>query len=139
MPDRVALLNTVRPLCPDVPPDLLQDFFARLDQEYFQRFTPSTIAEHVRLTAQLTPEHLCEVVFAEQPDQRCVITIVAYDYFSEFAMICGLLSAFGLNIEEGDLYIFRKNCSLIRSDKLERVWTAGSSQGHPRLDPEEDR
>ena len=106
MPDRVALLNTVRPLCPDVPPDLLQDFFARLDQEYFQRFTPSTIAEHVRLTAQLTPEHLCEVVFAEQPDQRCVITIVAYDYFSVFAMICGLLSAFGLNIEEGDIYTF---------------------------------
>lgn len=46
------------------------------------------------------------MVFAEQPDQRCVITIVAYDYFSEFAMICGLLSAFGLNIEEGDIYTF---------------------------------
>lgn len=106
MPDRVTLLNTVHPLCPDVPSDLLQDFFARLDQEYFQRFAPPTIAEHVRLTARLTPEHLCEVAFAEQPDQRCVITIVAYDYFSEFAMICGLLSAFGLNIEEGDIYTF---------------------------------
>lgn len=104
--DRTSLLNTVRPLCPDVAPDVLQDFFARLDQEYFQRFDSHTIAEHVRLTAQLTPEHLCEIAFAEQPDKRFAITIVAYDYFSEFAMICGLLSAFGLNIEEGDIYTF---------------------------------
>ncbi len=115
MPDRVALLNTVHPLCPDVPSDLLQDFFARLDQEYFQRFAPPTIAEHVRLTARLTPEHLCEVAFAEQPDQRCVITIVAYDYFSEFAMICGLLSAFGLNIEEGDIYTFAEKTAPLSS------------------------
>ncbi|MCS6317403.1 MAG: hypothetical protein H8K05_06440, partial [Nitrospira sp.] len=34
------------------------------------------------------------------------ITIVAYDYFSEFATICGLLSAFELNIEEGQIYTF---------------------------------
>lgn len=115
MPDRVALLNTVRPLCPDVPPDLLQDFFVRLDQEYFQRFTPQTIAEHVRLTARLTPEHLCEVAFADQPNHRCVITIVAYDYFSEFAMICGLLSAFGLNIEEGDIYTFAEKTAPLSS------------------------
>ena len=115
MPDRVTLLNAVHPLCPDVPSDLLQDFFARLDQEYFQRFAPPTIAEHVRLTARLTPEHLCEVAFAEQPDQRCVITIVAYDYFSEFAMICGLLSAFGLNIEEGDIYTFAEKTAPLSS------------------------
>jgi glutamate-ammonia-ligase adenylyltransferase len=85
---------------------VLQDFFARMDQEYFRRFEPPTIAEHIRLTAQLTSEHLCEIAFAEQPNNRFEITIVAYDYFSEFAMICGLLSAFGLNIEEGDIYTF---------------------------------
>jgi [glutamine synthetase] adenylyltransferase / [glutamine synthetase]-adenylyl-L-tyrosine phosphorylase len=105
-PDRTLLLDTVRPLCPDVAPDMLQDFFTRMDQEYFQRFEPPTIAEHIRLTAQLTPEHPCEIAFAEQRDQRVEVTIVAYDYFSEFATICGLLSAFGLNIEEGDIYTF---------------------------------
>lgn len=105
-PDRTALLNTVRPLSPDIPSDVLQDFFARMDQEYFRRFEPPMIAEHVRLTAQLTPEHPCEIGFVEQPDKRFEITIVAYDYFSEFATICGLLSAFGLNIEEGHIYTF---------------------------------
>jgi glutamate-ammonia-ligase adenylyltransferase len=104
--DRTSLLNSVRPFCPDIPSDVLQDFFARMDQEYFRRFESPTIAEHIRLTAQLTSEHLFEIVFAEQPNNRFEITIVAYDYFSEFAMICGLLSAFGLNIEEGDIYTF---------------------------------
>jgi [glutamine synthetase] adenylyltransferase / [glutamine synthetase]-adenylyl-L-tyrosine phosphorylase len=105
-PDRTSLLNSVRPLCSDIPSDALHDFFARMDQEYFRRFEPPAIAEHVRLTARLTPEHLCEIAFAEQPDKRFEITIVAYDYFSEFATICGLLSAFGLNIEEGHIYTF---------------------------------
>jgi glutamate-ammonia-ligase adenylyltransferase len=49
-PDRTSLLNSVRLLCPDIPSDVLQDFFARMDQEYFRRFEPQTIAEHVRLT-----------------------------------------------------------------------------------------
>ncbi|MEK9142709.1 MAG: hypothetical protein AAB308_16770, partial [Nitrospirota bacterium] len=98
-PDQAPLLDTVRPLCPDIPSDVLQDFFARMDQEYFRRFTPPTIATHVRLTAQLTPDHPCEIAFTEQQDKRFEVTIVAYDYFSEFATICGLLSAFGLNIE----------------------------------------
>ena len=107
--DRTSLLNSVRPLCPDLPSDVLQDFFARMDQEYFRRFEPPAIAEHVRLTAQLTPEHPCEIAFAERQDKRVEITIVAYDYFSEFATICGLLSAFGLNIEEGHIYTFAEN------------------------------
>lgn len=105
-PDRTPLLNSVRPLCPDIPSDVLDDFFARMDQEYFLRFESPTIAEHIRLTAQLTPEHPCKVSFTEQPDKRFEITIVAYDHFSEFATICGLLSAFGLNIEEGHIYTF---------------------------------
>lgn len=108
---RTSLLNTVRPLCPDIPSDVLQDFFARMDQEYFRRFEPPTIAAHVQLATQLTPEHPCRITFAEQHDKRVEITIVAYDYFSEFAMICGLLSAFGLNIEEGDIYTFAERAT----------------------------
>ncbi len=127
--DRLALLTAVRSLCPDVPSDMLQDFFARLDQEYFQRFPPPTIAEHVRLTAKLTPEHLCEVAFAERTDHRDVITIVAYDYFSEFAMICGLLSAFGLNIEEGDIYTFAEKAAPVSSR------TSWSEYGPRRIRP----
>ena len=104
--DHTSLISAVHQLCPEISSDVVHDFFARMDQEYFQRFAPPTIAEHLRLTAHLTSEHPCEIAFAEQPDKRCSVTIVAYDYFSEFATICGLLSAFSLNIEEGDIYTF---------------------------------
>ncbi len=100
------LLDSLRPLCPDVAPDILQDFVSRMDAEYFRRFEPAAIARHIALAARLTPEHPCEIAIEEQPGEHFALTVVAYDYFSEFATICGLLSAFGLNIEEGQIYTF---------------------------------
>jgi len=103
-PDRQEILTTLEPLCPTVPPDLLQDFVTRMDQEYFRRMAPETIAKHIHLAAELTPDHLCELSVTELQQDHFELTIVAYDYFAEFATICGLLSAFELNIEEGQIY-----------------------------------
>ncbi|MBX3237921.1 MAG: hypothetical protein KF814_17390 [Nitrospiraceae bacterium] len=102
--DRERILNLLTPLCRDIDHEVLQDFVSRMDQDYFAVFSPPLIAEHVALAAYLTPEHPCEVRFAKVDRGRWTITIVAYDYFSEFATICGLLSAFGLNIEEGRIF-----------------------------------
>src|SRR5262245_21110036 len=96
---RESIFEAVTPLCRDVPPDIVQDFLNRMDQEYLRGVEPATIARHIRLAAKLTPEHLCELSIEGRRDQRFELIIVAYDYFAEFAMICGLLSAFGLNIE----------------------------------------
>ena len=105
-PDREQIMQAVTPLCQDVPPDILQDFVSRMDQEYFRRVEPATIAQHIRLAAALTPDHLSELSVTERRQENFELTIVAYDYFAEFATICGLLSAFGLNIEEGQIYTF---------------------------------
>lgn len=110
-PNRDELLATLQPLCGDVAPDILQDFVNRMDREYFRRVEPGTIAQHVRLAAALTPEHLCELSVAERERETFDLTVVAYDYFAEFATICGLLSAFGLNIEEGQIYTFAEATS----------------------------
>ncbi|ALA57717.1 putative (Glutamate-ammonia-ligase) adenylyltransferase, subunit A (Modular protein) [Nitrospira moscoviensis] len=104
--DRNALRSAVEPLCPDIPPDIVHDFISRMDPEYFRRFDQTALIRHLRLAARLTPERPCEVAITEQGDQRYDITVVAYDYFSEFATICGLLSASGLNIEEGQIFTF---------------------------------
>jgi len=106
MSDREQILKIVTPLCQDIPPDILHDFVSRMDQEYFRRVDPATIAQHIHLAAQLTPTHLCELAITEQQGGYVDVTIVAYDYFAEFATICGLLSAFELNIEEGHIYTF---------------------------------
>lgn len=104
--DREDLLQSLIPLCADVPSDILHDFVTRMDAEYFRRINLPTIAQHVRLAARLTPEHLCECSVSELRNGHFELTVVAYDYFAEFATICGLLSAFGLNIEEGQIYTF---------------------------------
>ncbi len=105
-PNRDEILAALVSFCSDVPPDILQDFVGRMDQEYFRRFDPETIARHVHLTALLTPDQPCKLAVIEQRGQPFELTVVAYDYFAEFATICGLLSAFGLNIEEGQIYTF---------------------------------
>ncbi len=127
MPLDEQLKQTVSALCSDVAPDILQDFLSRMDREYFRRFEPATIAQHVRLAAQLTPDHPCEVTIAERRDQHFDLTLVAYDYFSAFANICGLLSAFGLNIEEGQIYTF--------ADSAAPATTRSSYAGGPRTRP----
>ena len=111
MSDRESILQAVAPLCSDAPSDVLQDFVSRMDQEYFRRVEPAAIARHVRLAARLTPDHPCEISVDDNSDGRFALTVVAYDYFAEFATICGLLSAFGLNIEEGQIYTFSETPS----------------------------
>jgi glutamate-ammonia-ligase adenylyltransferase len=102
--DRARILAVLTPLCQDVETDILQDFVSRMDQDYFSAFPSTLLADHIALAALLTPEHPSEVRFTKLDGGRWTITIVAYDYFSEFATICGLLSAFGLNIEEGRIF-----------------------------------
>lgn len=104
--DRDQILATLAPLCQDIDRDILQDFVTRMDPDYFSAFPPKTLASHVKQAAALTPDHPCNVSIDAAAGGHFRITIVAYDYFSEFATICGLLSAFELNIEEGQIYTF---------------------------------
>ena len=125
--DRDRILATLSPLCQTVDGDILQDFITRMDPDYFKAFTPEILAAHIKQAATLTPEHLCELSVIDGPGDRCTITIVAYDYFSEFATICGLLSAFGLDIEEGQIYTFADSPALTAARPS---WSGG-----PRVRP----
>jgi glutamate-ammonia-ligase adenylyltransferase len=93
-----------------------------MDPEYFRHFEPATIAQHICLAAQLTPEEPCRVAVTEHADGRFDLTLVAYDYFSEFATICGLLSAFRLNIEEGKIYTFAEAAA---ASPTKTAWGSG--------------
>ena len=123
-------LTLLSPHCQDIAPDIMQDFVSRMDQEYFRRFSPAVIGHHIGLAARLTPDHPCELSITEQPDQHFELTLVAYDYFSEFAIICGLLSAFGLNIEEGQIYTFVESAS-----PAARTALGGNSRARPNGRP----
>lgn len=128
---RESLLKTLASLCPDVEDEVLQDFVSRMDQEYFEWFQPEAIAHHVQLASKLTPDHLCELSVRDKQAGQSEVSIVAYDYFSEFATICGLLSSFGLNIEEGRIYTFSDAAAL--PARPATAWPSKRPKGRPGL------
>jgi len=100
------MIGTLRALCPDASEDILRDFVSRMDAEYFERFQPADIARHLALAGCLDLDHPAQVSIVERSGGQFDVAVVAYDYFSEFAALCGLLSSFGLDIREGSIYTF---------------------------------
>jgi glutamate-ammonia-ligase adenylyltransferase len=100
------LLPLLAPLCPHLDEETIRDFVTRMDPDYFEHFPLAEVSAHVQLVGQLSPDHLSHVATTRRPDGLMDLVVVAYDYFSEFAIIAGLLSAFGLDIREGNLYTF---------------------------------
>jgi glutamate-ammonia-ligase adenylyltransferase len=100
--------KTIESLCPGVDKELVQDFFARMDEDYFSTFSAQEISSHIALSCGLDPEHRVRVRVTPHPSGEFDIVIVGFDYLSEFSMFCGLLSAFGLDIREGDIYSFAR-------------------------------
>ncbi|MSQ77391.1 MAG: hypothetical protein EXR97_02915 [Nitrospiraceae bacterium] len=102
---RDTIQNSLLALAPGMPTDVVRDFVSRMDEEYFQQFQPADIIRHLQLIERLTPDHPCDVSVNAHED-GFLLVIVAYDYFSEFAAIAGLLSSYRLDIREGALYTY---------------------------------
>ena len=102
---REDVLARLEALAPGLQPDVVRDFVSRMDDEYFQRFKPGEIVPHLALVERLSPDHPCDVSMTEREDGWSLV-IAAYDYFSEFAAIAGLLSSHRLDIREGALYTY---------------------------------
>jgi glutamate-ammonia-ligase adenylyltransferase len=87
----------------DVPPAALE-FLSRLDSEYFARASPEDATRHARLAAELNAERPVRVSVEKRSGGRFEVAVVALDYFSEFAIFCGVLAAHGLDIESGHVH-----------------------------------
>ncbi|MCA9498172.1 MAG: hypothetical protein KC588_03160 [Nitrospira sp.] len=90
--------------CPHLRPALIRDFVQQMDQDYFESFPPAAILEHLGLANQLTFERPCAISIRTLPTRQYQLTLVGYDYFSEFATFCGILSSFGLDIREATIF-----------------------------------
>lgn len=101
--------SRVKTLCdasPDLDSALVRDFVVRMDPEYFEHFPLQDNVTHLQLAKELTPEQPCAVKILKDKAGMYELAIVAYDYFSEFATLCGILSAFGLDIREAFIYTY---------------------------------
>lgn len=86
-----------------VPPAALE-FLGQLDSEYFARVFPEDAARHALLAAELGAERPARVSVEPRAEGRYDIAVVALDYFSEFAILCGVLAGHGLDIESGHVH-----------------------------------
>ncbi len=80
------------------------DFLSRLDSEYFARVFPEDAARHALLAAALTPARPARLGVKPRAEGRYDVVVVALDYFAEFALLCGMLAAHGLDIESGHVH-----------------------------------
>ena len=84
----------------------LHDFLSRMDRDYFSLYSPAEIADHIRMAAGLDRERPAALKIVSKGDRAFEITVVAFDYFSEFSILCGLLASFGLDIQAGNVHTF---------------------------------
>jgi len=98
--------QAIESLCPEISEEVIQDFFARMDEDYFATFSPEEISTHIRMSCALDPGRPAECRITPRGADEFDIIIVGLDYLSEFSIFCGLLSAFGLDIRAGKIYSF---------------------------------
>ncbi len=97
-------IHTYQTQCPDLRPALIKDFVLQMDPDYFESFSSPAIKQHLALANQLTFDQPCAVHIQALPSHQYQLIMVAYDYFSEFATFCGILSSFGLDIREATIF-----------------------------------
>ncbi len=122
-------LPTLQKALPNIEAEILKDFLDRMDPDYFSQFPTTTVAKHLQLAKTLSPEHPCALKL--QPATRkseFQLTLVAYDYFAEFATICGLLSAYGLDIREAFIFTYQDDTT----PSAPRSQRAFGHQGAPK-------
>jgi len=102
------LRQEVAQRCPDVPPRVLDEVFAQLDDDYFRVFTAAQIATHVLLLAAVDDQHPVQIRVVSRRANRVEILVAAYDLFGEFSIITGLMTAYGLNIRDGQVFSYHR-------------------------------
>ena len=120
------LKQSIASLAPELSRELLDTFFARMDEEYFLTFSPQEIATHLRLASALSSDSPIQVRITPQQSGELEIVIVGFDYLGQFSMFCGLMSAFALDIRAGDIFSFAKRS---RSSKVVDVFRVAPIAG----------
>ncbi len=94
---------TITALCKDFDPKALEEILRHFSRDYFQFCTPEEVAAHLHLSQSLRPDSPLTLRIRQESAESYTIVVIAYDYFSEFSILCGLISAFGFNIEAGSV------------------------------------
>jgi glutamate-ammonia-ligase adenylyltransferase len=119
-------IHTYQTQYPHLRPALIRDFVLQMDPDYFESFSSAAIGHHLELANHLTFDQPCAMQIQALPSSQYQLTLVAYDYFSEFATFCGVLSSFGLDIREATIFTSLETPAALST-------STKSSRGFPHL------
>lgn len=100
------LKKTIALLSRESDPSAVQDFVSGMDRDYYSVYTPREIRTHLKMSLGLNADRPVQLKITPRGKDRFNIVIVAFDYFSEFSILCGLLSSFDLDIQNGHSHTF---------------------------------
>lgn len=78
--------------------------FGTAAESYYEYFAESDAEQHVRLLDALSAHRVVRVDVVEQTPRRFEVTIVGFDRIGDLSAICGLLFAYGFDIESGHVF-----------------------------------
>ncbi|MEA4909351.1 MAG: hypothetical protein VB089_17135 [Anaerolineaceae bacterium] len=101
----------------------MRNHISRMDPSYETVFTPQEIRRHTAMAHRLDDQNLVEVETDPLEDENWKVTIVAYDYPGVLSLICGLMSVYNLNIQDGNAFTYENDHDGQNHRKIVDVFT----------------
>ncbi|HET6370769.1 MAG TPA: glutamine synthetase adenylyltransferase, partial [Nitrospiria bacterium] len=89
-----------------IPSEIREEFFARMDPDYFERHTAGEIAKHLSMIGSVDLPRPISLDVQPLGEDRYLLTLAGFDFFSEFAIFCGMIASSGFDIEAGEVYTY---------------------------------
>ena len=66
--------QTVRLLCPEVRSEFIEDFFARMDADYFETFSPDQISMHIQMSSKVDRDNRVVLRIAAPNEESSILS-----------------------------------------------------------------
>jgi glutamate-ammonia-ligase adenylyltransferase len=99
-----------------VPPGEVSDHRTLMEPSYTETFNEEEIEHHAKLLNTLSVENLVEIEASPAEESRWQLIVVGYNHIGELSLMCGLLSVYGFDIADGNVFTAEQVSSELGSD-----------------------
>lgn len=104
-------IQSIAAQCPDVPEAFVRQHAERLESDYFERFDPDRVAEHIRHLHALSSDRPFVMTTEPAAPGHLDCTLLAFDYDGLFSLVCGIFAGMGLSIHTGEIFTYARRAS----------------------------
>jgi glutamate-ammonia-ligase adenylyltransferase len=96
-------------------PGHIPDHRALMEPSYAETFNEEDIEHHAKLLKILSADNLVEIEASPAGEGRWQLIVVGYNHIGELSLMCGLLSVYGFDIADGNVFTAEQVSSDFRS------------------------